>query len=134
MGHAFVFFEYAMSENDSSLMTVVNSQHDSPKKILKKIIYSPTSSSDMLYDSLAHIDTLMGGSPQEDLGIIVARAEYGYESPDSPDYPGMKESIIVRSRIYDLIEQSKGESNQVIPNAVQAFSDIKKQIGQKIEV
>ena len=46
--HAIVFFEYAMSENDSSLMTVVNSQHDTPKKILKKIIYSPTAASDMM--------------------------------------------------------------------------------------
>merc|ERR1712146_388857 len=103
MGHAFVFFEYAMSENDSSLMTVVNSQHDSPKKILKKIIYSPTSASDMMYDSLAHIDTLMGGKPQEDLGIAVARAEYSYDSPFEPEYPGMKESVVIRSRIYDVI-------------------------------
>merc|ERR1712023_389631 len=76
---------------------------------------------------------LMGGSPQEDLGVLVARAEYSYESPETPDYPGMKESIIVRSRIYDLIEQSRNDANRITPRVINTFNDITKKIGAKIE-
>ena len=102
-----------MSDNDV-IHTPVRSSFDSPQKILKKIIYAPTAASDMQYDSLAHIDELMGGRVVEELGSLIPKNEYGYVDPARPDYPGMSESVIIRARIYEVVEDYKNEKNRDI--------------------
>ena len=69
-----------MSDNDV-LGGPPNNTFDTPQKIVKKIIYAPTAASDMRYDSLAHIDYLMGGrKPDEDLMSLTSQNEYSYVS------------------------------------------------------
>ena len=95
-----------MSEND--VTAPPSPTFDSPQKIVKKIIYSPTSAFDMQYDSLAHIDTLMGErGDEEDLVSLTIKNEYSFSSPSSPDFPNMKESLVIRARIYDEMEVYK---------------------------
>ena len=67
-----------MSDNDV-LGGPPSNTFDTPQKIVKKIIYAPTAASDMRYDSLAHIDYLMGGrKPDEDLMSLTSQNEYSY--------------------------------------------------------
>ena len=95
-----------MSEND--VTAPPSPTFDTPQKIVKKIIYSPTSAFDMQYDSLAHIDTLMGErGDEEDLVSLTMKNEYSFADPSSPDFPNMKESLIIRARIYDEMEVHK---------------------------
>ena len=99
-----------MSDNDV-LSGPPSNTFDTPQKIVKKIIYAPTAASDMRYDSLAHIDYLMGGrKPDEDLMSLTSQNEYSYVSPDSPEYTGMKESLVIRARIFEAMDAYRKES------------------------
>ena len=132
-----------MSDNDV-LGGPPSNSFDSPQKIVKKIIYSPTSASDMRYDSLAHIDFLMGGRrPDEDLLDLTNQNEYSYVSPDSPEYPGMRESLVIRARIFDAMQHyktnqkkkdaKKDDVHDVVPDLGQNSKlDFIKQVPEKI--